>query len=51
MSGTKPDNPFTRDKFDAVLFDLDGVLTDRQSSFTCQGATADGTGELSGEWS
>lgn len=28
MSGTKPNNPFTRDKFDAVLFDLDGVLTD-----------------------
>ncbi len=28
MSGTKPNNPFPRDTFDAVLFDLDGVLTD-----------------------
>lgn len=27
MSGTKTPNPITRDKFDAVLFDLDGVLT------------------------
>ncbi|MDT3776731.1 beta-phosphoglucomutase family hydrolase [Nitrospira sp. MA-1] len=27
MSGEKAPNPITRDKFDAVLFDLDGVLT------------------------
>ncbi|MGP0594353.1 HAD family hydrolase [Nitrospira sp. T9] len=27
MSGGKAPNPITRDKFDAVLFDLDGVLT------------------------
>ena len=27
MSGTNPNNPITRDKFDAVLFDLDGVIT------------------------
>ena len=27
MSGEKGPNPITRDKFDAVLFDLDGVLT------------------------
>ncbi|GJL58876.1 MAG: hypothetical protein NPIRA03_17330 [Nitrospirales bacterium] len=27
MSGGKSPNPITRDKFDAVLFDLDGVLT------------------------
>ena len=28
MSGTNPNNPITRDKYDAVLFDLDGVITD-----------------------
>ena len=28
MSGANPNNPITRDKFDAVLFDLDGVITD-----------------------
>ena len=27
MSGANPKNPITRDKFDAVLFDLDGVIT------------------------
>ena len=27
MSGAKPPNPITPEKFDAVLFDLDGVLT------------------------
>ena len=27
MSGANPNNPITRDKFDAVLFDLDGVIT------------------------
>ncbi|MEJ2230965.1 MAG: beta-phosphoglucomutase family hydrolase [Nitrospirales bacterium] len=27
MSGGKAPNPITRDKFDAVLFDLDGVIT------------------------
>ena len=31
MSGMKPNNPITRDKFDAVLFDLDGVITDTAS--------------------
>src|SRR5210317_2388035 len=31
MSGTNPNNPITRDKFDAVLFDLDGVITDTAS--------------------
>ena len=28
MSQTHPGNPITQEKFDAVLFDLDGVLTD-----------------------
>ena len=28
MSDAHPNNPVTRDKYDAVLFDLDGVLTD-----------------------
>ena len=28
MSNVHPKNPVTRDKYDAVLFDLDGVLTD-----------------------
>ena len=28
MSGAKTNNPFSRDKYGAVLFDLDGVITD-----------------------
>lgn len=28
MSGTKSSYPFAPDTYDAVLFDLDGVLTD-----------------------